>query len=61
MNPATVKEIIAILEKMPQDAPCYFRPKYSGGAKSWENIPVNKNGISEIHPENEEKNVTFLC
>ncbi len=59
MKPATVKEIIEALRKMPQNAPCYFRPKYFGDVKAYENVPINKHGISKMGENGE--NVTFLC
>lgn len=59
MKPATVKEIMEALSKMPQNAPCYFRPKYFGDVKACESIPINKNGISKMKEKGE--NVTFLC
>lgn len=60
MNPATVKEVIEILKTMPQELPCYFRPKYFGDVEPWESVPVNKNGITKME-EDGEKNITFLC
>ena len=60
-KPATVKEIIAELQKLPPDAPCYFRPKYHGTVEYTDNVPVNLNGIGEMHPDNQPKYVCFLC
>lgn len=66
MKPATVKEIIEALQKLPQDLPCFFRPKYTGSVEPTDNIPVNLDGISEMHPNpkiypDEQKHVCFLC
>lgn len=60
-KPATVKEIIEQLQKLPQDLPCYFRPKYSGTVQYTDNVPVHLNGIGEMHPDNKPKYVCFLC
>lgn len=67
MKPATVKEIIEELQKLPQDLPCFFRPKYHGTVKYHENVPVHRKGISEMHPDPKiypdepRKYVCFLC
>jgi hypothetical protein len=61
MKPATVKEVIEQLEKLPQDLPCYFRPKYYGTVQYMDNVPINVNGIGEMHPHDEEKYICFLC
>lgn len=60
-TPATVQEVIDALEKLPRDFPCYFRPKYHGDVRWCDDVPVNLNGISEMHPDDKPKNVTFLC
>ena len=67
MKPATVKEIIEQLSSLQQDLPCFFRPKYHGTVEYTDNIPVNVNGIAEMHPDPEvcphepRKYVCFLC
>lgn len=63
MKPATVAEIIEVLKLLPQDLPCYFRPKYFGDCKYTDMIPINLNGISimEGGMNEEVENVTFLC
>jgi hypothetical protein len=66
MKPATVKEIIEVLKTLPPDFPCYFRPKYFGDVSYCDDVPVNAEGIVEMHPDNKiypdmHKNVTFLC
>ena len=66
-EPATVQEVISALQKLPPDLPCFFRPKYHGDVKYTENVPVNPQGICEMHPdrklypESPEKYVCFLC
>ena len=65
-EPATVKEIIEQLKKLPQDMPCFFRPKYHGTVEYTDNVPVRKNGICEMHPDpkvypDKQKYVCFLC
>ena len=60
MEPATVEEIIKRLQQLPQDLPCYFRPKYSGTIEPWECVSIMVNGISEMEGGNG-NNVTFLC
>jgi hypothetical protein len=57
---STVGEVIEALEKLPQDLPCLVRPKYHGQMKAYEEAPVCVNGISEMHPNDAPKNVTFL-
>lgn len=67
MNPATVKQIIEELQKLPPNLPCFFRPKYHGDVSYTDNVPINKNGIGEMHPDPQlypdepKKYVCFLC
>lgn len=49
MKTPTVAEIIKKLEKMPQNAPCFIRSKYTGATEPFESYPVNLHGISETH------------
>lgn len=59
-SPATVGEIIAMLEQFPANLPCYFRPKYYGAdVTPFDDVPVWIDGISYMDQEGE--NVTFLC
>jgi len=58
-TPATVGEIIAMLEQFPADLPCFFRPKYHGDVTPYDDVPVWIGGISYMDQEGE--NVTFLC
>lgn len=64
MKPATVKEIIEKLQQLPQDLPCYIRPKYYGIVKPYYDVPINVNGISEMEPLKDNnlirEHVTFL-
>jgi hypothetical protein len=61
MKPATVAEIIERLQNLPQDLPCYFRPKYFGDVDRTDVVPVNRNGISRMCPDGEPDQVHFLC
>jgi len=66
MSIPTVAQVIIKLQTMPQELPCYFRPKYHGTVKGWEDVPVNLNGISDmeeytINSEHQPRRVTFLC
>jgi hypothetical protein len=66
MKTATVEEIIEKLQKMPQDSPCFFRPKYYGTVEHTDSVPVNADGISQMENTEAEgdlpKNyVCFLC
>ena len=56
----TVAEVIAELNRMPQNAKCYVRTKYHGDSNWAEDIPINHRGIGEMHPNGEPINVTFL-
>ncbi len=60
MKPATVQEVIDALSKLPRDLPVYVRPKYTGTLSWTETAPVSVNGIAEMHPKSEPKNVTLL-
>ena len=65
MKPSTVREIIEKLQKLPQDLPCYVRPKYHGTVRYVDDVPININGISEMEPSKspegvKEDHVTFL-
>ena len=63
MKPSTVKEIIEKLQQLPQDLPCYIRPKYYGTVTYLDDAPVNINGISEMEPikfSEIKEHVTFL-
>jgi hypothetical protein len=63
MKPSTVKEIIEKLQQLPQDLPCYVRPKYWGTLKPYYDAPININGISEMEPikfTEVKEHVTFL-
>lgn len=63
MEAATVKEIIEQLQKLPQDLPCYIRPKYWGTLKPYYDAPININGITEMEPYEfgvNKEHVTFL-
>lgn len=63
MKPSTVKEIIEKLQQLPQDLPCYIRPKYWGTLEWCDEAPININGISEMERSvlnDGEENVTFL-
>lgn len=65
-KPATVREVIAALQALPPDYPCFFRPKYHGDVSAFDDVPVLLDGISEMHPDPQvypdmPKNVTFLC
>ena len=63
---STVAEVIAALSELPQDLPCFFRPKYSGPVEYTQNVGIMAHNISEMHPNknlypNEpEKYVCFL-
>lgn len=60
---ATVEEIIKRLQELPQDLPCYFRPKYYGIVKPYHDVPINVNGISLMEPIKfsvVKEHVTFL-
>lgn len=47
----TVAEIIAKLQKMPQDAPVYLRAKYSGPIESYTDHPLKSaHGICLMEP-----------
>ncbi len=60
-TPATVGEIIAMLQQFPADLPCYFRPKYHGDVTAFDDdVPVWIGGISYMEDQ-EGENVTFLC
>ena len=66
-KPATVKEIIERLQQLPQDLPCYIRPKYYGRVEKYEDVPIHLNGISEMEANKNsgkcfvnEEHVTFL-
>ena len=59
-SPSTVKDIIDMLLTLPQDLPCYVRPKYNGTIEYCDDVPINVFGIAEMHPDNEPKNITFL-
>ncbi len=48
---ATVAEIIAALQTMPQDYPCYVRPKYHGTIEYTDDVAINTNGISRMEPD----------
>ena len=66
MNASTVKDVIAALQKLPPDLPCFFRPKYHGSVERTEDVPVLASGISEMHPNpalypDTPKHVCFLC
>lgn len=56
----TVSEVIAELQKLPQDAKCYVRTKYHGNSNWAEDIPLNHAGINEMEPKDGPRNVTFL-
>ena len=56
----TVGELIAALKKYDKNLPIFIRPKYSGNIKYTDDVPIKINGISEMHPDNKPKNVTFL-
>jgi hypothetical protein len=62
-TPSTVKDIVEQLLKLPQDLPCYFRPKYYGNVLWCDDVPINTKGISIMegseYTDNKE-NVTFL-
>jgi hypothetical protein len=60
---ATVAEIITKLHSLPQDLPCYFRPKYHGDVSHFEEVPVDLCGITPMVPPNSEvlDRVVFLC
>lgn len=60
VTPSTVREIIAKLQMFPQHLPCYVRPKYHGTVNFCDDVSVVARQISEMHPENEPDNVTFL-
>ena len=51
MKTYTVKEVMEALSKLPQDLPCFVRPKYHGDIKYFEDVPVNANSICEMHPK----------
>lgn len=61
----TVAEVIAKLQKLPQDLPCYFRPKYHGDVSAFEEVTVNLHGIGPMTPPNGlsevPDRVVFLC
>lgn len=57
---STVRELIEKLRAMPQDMPVYVRPKYHGSLDWYEDAPVHVNGVAEMHPKGEPKNVTLL-
>lgn len=59
-DPPTVEEVIEVLKKMPPKAKCFVRTKYHGDSSWTEDIPLNHAGISEMQPEGESANVTFL-
>lgn len=59
-NPPTVKELIERLQTLPPDLKVYLRSKYTGSTIYSEDYPVNINGVCEMRPANEDKNVTFL-
>lgn len=66
LRPATVGEIIARLQLLPSDLPCYFRPKYWGVVARVDDVPVLLSGISLMEPDpvvypGATNNVTFLC
>ena len=60
---ATVAEIITKLQSLPQDLPCYFRPKYYGDVSAFEEVATNLHGIGPMTPPNSEvpDRVVFLC
>jgi len=63
MKPSTVKEIIEKLQQLPEDLPCFVRPKYWGTLKSYCEAPIHINGISEMEPIKDseiQEHVTFL-
>lgn len=63
MQPSTVKDIIEKLQQLPQDLPCYIRPKYWGNLDWCDDAPINVNGIGEMEGSeytNNTANVTFL-
>ncbi len=60
MKKAKVKDIIKILQKLPQNLPCYVRPKYHGDLSWTDDCPINLNGISEMESKKLKKHVTFL-
>ena len=62
---ATVREVIAALQKLPQDYPVFVRPKYHGDLAWSDDAPVRVAGISEMEPDQVSypgmpNNVTFL-
>lgn len=63
IQPATVKELIEQLQKLPPDLPCYFRPKYYGPVGRTDEVPINFHGISLMEPDIVDKRgyVCFLC
>jgi hypothetical protein len=60
VRPATVAQLIAKLKTMQQDLPVYVRPKYKGFLAWCDDAAVILNGVNEMHPEGEPKNVTLL-
>ena len=56
----TVTELIEKLKTMPPNLKVQVRPKYYGDLKRWDSAPVTVSGVSEMHPEGGEKNVTIL-
>jgi len=58
--PPTVENVIKILNELPKDLICHFRPKYHGDMSCFDEIPLNMHGIAILEDENGEDRVTFL-